>query len=257
MVSLVFTAFQVSTVVAQDPIMDARMADEARIQAERQAEDVAKNEARQAEDDAKMAQEEADRVARESEHVDPFQAINEARQAEDDARQAERDAADEAMRADMEAERATHEAAMEAANATRQAEDDARMAARQAEDTATQASRQKDDEDRHAAWMKEDEERFAAGAPTGGDDGSPIDPRTITPENPAGTPFTQADEVKYQIYADECETSGGTISAASLALLINDGFTEEMVNGLCQMSANEVDCMIHPAGPARDACLAN
>jgi hypothetical protein len=173
MVSLVFTAFQVSTVVAQDPIMDARMADEARIQAERQAEDVAKNEARQA------------------------------------------------------------------------------------EDTATQASRQKDDEDRHAAWMKEDEERFAAGAPTGGDDGPPIDPRTITPENPAGTPFTQADEVKYQIYADECETSGGKISAASLALLINDGFTEEMVNGLCQMSANEVDCRIHPAGPARDACLAN
>ena len=194
MVSMAFTAFQVSTVAAQ---------------AAAQAADPAVMETRAEEDrnrmDARMAEDEATRTAR-------------------------------------------------------QAEDDARMAARQAEDTATQASRQKDDEDRHAAWMKEDEERFAAGAPTGGDDGPPIDPRTITPENPAGTPFTQADEVKYQIYADECETSGGTISAASLALLINDGFTEEMVNGLCQMSANDGPppgaMCTNPAGGPMIACSA-
>ena len=66
----------------------------------------------------------------------------------------------------------------------------------------------------------------------GGPDGPPIDPRS-------GQPFTAADEAKYQVYADECETSGGTISAASLAILMADGFTEPMVNGLCQKSAND------------------
>ena len=66
----------------------------------------------------------------------------------------------------------------------------------------------------------------------GGPDGPPIDPRS-------GQPFTKADEDKYQVYADECETSGGTISAASLAILMADGFTEPMVNGLCQKSAND------------------
>jgi hypothetical protein len=76
----------------------------------------------------------------------------------------------------------------------------------------------------------------------GGDghhDGPPIDPRTISDANPQGTPFTAADEAKYQVYADECETSGGTISPASLAILTGDGFTPEQVNGLCQMSAND------------------
>ena len=66
----------------------------------------------------------------------------------------------------------------------------------------------------------------------GGPDGSPIDPRN-------GRPFTAADEAKYQVYADECKTSGGTISAASLAILMADGFTEPMVNGLCQKSAHD------------------
>ena len=66
----------------------------------------------------------------------------------------------------------------------------------------------------------------------GGPDGPPIDPRS-------GQPFTAADEAKYQVYADECKTSGGTISAASLAILMADGFTEPMVNGLCQKSAHD------------------
>jgi hypothetical protein len=242
MVSLAFTAFQVSTVAA-DPIMDARMAEDAATQAARQAEDVATQTARQAEDDARMAEE---------------RAAMDARMAEEEAARAAKEAEMEAQRVAEEAERAAKDAEMQAAMDGRMAEETARHAARQAEDEATQTARQAEDEAKHAARMKEDEERFAAGAPaTGGHDGPPIDPRTITPENPAGTPFTQADEVKYQPYADECETSGGTISAGSLAILIGDGFTEEMVNGLCQMSANHDDCMTHPAGPARDACLAN
>ena len=66
----------------------------------------------------------------------------------------------------------------------------------------------------------------------GGPDGPPIDPRS-------GQPFTKADEAKYEVYAEECKTSGGTISPASLAILTGDGFTPEQVNGLCQMSAND------------------
>jgi hypothetical protein len=93
-------------------------------------------------------------------------------------------------------------------------------------------------------------------------DGPPIDPRS-------GQPFTPADEAKYQVYADECESSGGTLSAASLAILIGDGFTTEQVNGLCQMSAHEGPppgehggpqqgdpCMEVAAGPDRAACYA-
>ena len=91
-------------------------------------------------------------------------------------------------------------------------------------------------------------------------DGPPIDPRTITDANPTGIPFTKADEDKYQVYADECASNAGAISAESLATLTTqEGFTEEMVNGLCQMSANDgpKDCSDFTLGsPAYVSCAA-
>ena len=98
------------------------------------------------------------------------------------------------------------------------------------------------------------------GGPDGHHDGPPIDPRTISDANPQGTPFTAADEAKYQVYADECEASGGTISPASLSILIGDGFTTEQVNGLCQMSADDAAkdaaCMPGTDGSVPPHCVA-
>ena len=66
------------------------------------------------------------------------------------------------------------------------------------------------------------------GPPPGGHhDGPPIDPRS-------GQPFTKADEDKYEVYANECEQSGGVISEASAQALITDGFTRLQVDELCK-----------------------
>ena len=61
-----------------------------------------------------------------------------------------------------------------------------------------------------------------------GDRGCPIDPRS-------GECFSPADEAIYQPYADECESSGGTISEASMAMLITPphNFTRLQVERLC------------------------
>jgi len=60
------------------------------------------------------------------------------------------------------------------------------------------------------------------------DDGPPpMDPRT-------GQPFTKADEVKFQKYADECEATQGLISQGSKDELIAEGFTAIMVDDLCK-----------------------
>ena len=63
---------------------------------------------------------------------------------------------------------------------------------------------------------------------TGDHDRPPIDPRT-------GQPFSPADEATYQTYIEECEASGGTISAASMAVLIvpPHNFTRLQVERLC------------------------
>jgi len=58
-------------------------------------------------------------------------------------------------------------------------------------------------------------------------DGPPIDPRS-------GQPFTQADEDKFQKYADECEATQGLISQGSKDELIAEGFTAIMVDDLCK-----------------------
>ncbi len=62
-------------------------------------------------------------------------------------------------------------------------------------------------------------------------DGPPIDPRS-------GQPFTKADEDKYEVYANECEQSGGVISEASAQALITDGFTRLQVDELCKEGAH-------------------
>ncbi len=62
-------------------------------------------------------------------------------------------------------------------------------------------------------------------------DGPPIDPRS-------GQPFTKADEAKYEVYAEECESSGGVISEASAQALVADGFTRIQVDDLCKEGAH-------------------
>ena len=63
-----------------------------------------------------------------------------------------------------------------------------------------------------------------------------MDPRTEPPQ-----PFSPADEAIYQPYADECESSGGTISEASMAILITPphNFTRLQVERLCKESAHD------------------
>ena len=60
-----------------------------------------------------------------------------------------------------------------------------------------------------------------------------MDPRTEPPR-----PFSPADEAIYQPYADECESNGGKISEASMAILITPphNFTRLQVEQLCQES---------------------
>ena len=64
--------------------------------------------------------------------------------------------------------------------------------------------------------------------PQGGHhDGPPIDPRS-------GQPFTQADEVKFQRFADECEATRGLLSEGSTQELVKEGFTRIQVEKLCK-----------------------
>ena len=58
-------------------------------------------------------------------------------------------------------------------------------------------------------------------------DEPPIDPRS-------GQPFTRADEVKYQKYADECEATKGLLSEGSTQELVAEGFTRIQVEKLCK-----------------------
>jgi hypothetical protein len=63
---------------------------------------------------------------------------------------------------------------------------------------------------------------------TGGHhDGPPMDPRS-------GQPFTQADEAKFQKYADECEATRGLLSEGSTQELVREGFTRLQVEKLCK-----------------------
>jgi hypothetical protein len=63
---------------------------------------------------------------------------------------------------------------------------------------------------------------------TGGHhDGPPMDPRS-------GQPFTQADEAKFQKYADECEATRGLLSEGSTQALVGEGFTRVQVEKLCK-----------------------
>ena len=58
-------------------------------------------------------------------------------------------------------------------------------------------------------------------------DGPPMDPRS-------GQPFTQADEAKFQKYADECEATKGLLSEGSTQELVKEGFTQIQVEDLCK-----------------------
>jgi hypothetical protein len=58
-------------------------------------------------------------------------------------------------------------------------------------------------------------------------DGPPIDPRS-------GQAFTQADEAKFQKYADECEATKGLLSEGSTQELVKEGFTQIQVEDLCK-----------------------
>jgi len=58
-------------------------------------------------------------------------------------------------------------------------------------------------------------------------DAPPIDPRS-------GQPFTQADEVKFQRFADECEATRGLLSEGSTQELVKEGFTRVQVEKLCK-----------------------
>ena len=62
-------------------------------------------------------------------------------------------------------------------------------------------------------------------------DGPPMDPRS-------GQPFTQADEAKFQRFADECEATRGLLSEGSTQELVKEGFTRVQVEDLCKMSAD-------------------
>ena len=62
-------------------------------------------------------------------------------------------------------------------------------------------------------------------------DEPPIDPRS-------GQPFTRADEVKYQKYADECEATNGLLSEGSAQALIAEGFTRMQLDKLCNESGD-------------------
>jgi hypothetical protein len=58
-------------------------------------------------------------------------------------------------------------------------------------------------------------------------DGPPIDPRS-------GQPFAEADEAKFQKYADECEATKGLLSEGSTQELVAEGFTRIQVEKLCK-----------------------
>jgi hypothetical protein len=76
----------------------------------------------------------------------------------------------------------------------------------------------------------------------GHNDAPPIDPRS-------GQPFTPADEVKYQKYADECEATNGLLSEGSAQALVAEGFTRIQLDKLCNESGDRHEGRNHD-GPA-------
>jgi len=80
--------------------------------------------------------------------------------------------------------------------------------------------------------------------PQGGHhDGPPMDPRS-------GQPFTQADEVKFQKYADECEATRGLLSEGSTQELVKEGFTRIQVEKLCKDGPEQGSGGGHVSGDA-------
>jgi hypothetical protein len=74
----------------------------------------------------------------------------------------------------------------------------------------------------------EQQDRGHHDGPQGGHhDGPPMDPRS-------GQPFTQADEAKFQKFADECEATRGLLSEGSTQELVKEGFTRIQVEKLCK-----------------------
>ena len=148
---------------------------------------------------------------------------------------------------------------------TRETEDQTRQTAREAEDRALDEAEEARNSAAGAAGAPECPEGTECGPPPcpegttceGMDHHPMMDPRTDPP-----MPFSPADEATYQVYADECESSGGTISEASMAILITPphNFTRGQVEGLCQESAHDdhPDCetMGAPGSAARTACEA-
>ena len=129
----------------------------------------------------------------------------------------------------------------------RETEDQTRQTMRETEDQTRQTARETEDQTRQTARDAEDraleeaeEARNSAEGmdhhPEGVDHHPMMDPRTDPP-----MPFSPADEAIYQPYADECKASGGTISEASMAILITPphNFTRGQVEGLCQESAHD------------------
>ena len=74
-------------------------------------------------------------------------------------------------------------------------------------------------------------------------DAPPIDPRS-------GQPFTQADEVKFQKYADECEATRGLLSEGSAQALVDEGFTRVQVEKLCKDGPEQGSPDGHPSTAA-------
>jgi len=74
-------------------------------------------------------------------------------------------------------------------------------------------------------------------------DGPPMDPRS-------GQPFTQADEIKFQRFADECEATRGLLSEGSTQELVKEGFTRVQVEKLCKDGPEQGSGDGHPSTAA-------
>ena len=74
-------------------------------------------------------------------------------------------------------------------------------------------------------------------------DGPPMDPRS-------GQPFTQADEIKFQRFADECEATRGLLSEGSTQELVKEGFTRIQVEKLCKDGPEQRSGGGHVSGDA-------
>ena len=70
-----------------------------------------------------------------------------------------------------------------------------------------------------------------------------------------GQPFTQADEAKFQKYADECDATKGRLSQGSADELDKEGFTRIQVEDLCKNGPQMVPSgKMGSAGPTFKDC---